>query len=102
MTKDPVFGSLPRQAYSGSLLERAAALRGDDAKLAALLKHERAGVYVIGGESIVLKVHGAAPDPLFSPDEARALEPRAKPSSSGCCMMRPASALVSIRPPSKS
>jgi NAD+ diphosphatase len=73
MTKDPAFGSLPRQAYSGSLLERAAALRGDDAKLAAFLKHERAGVYVIGGESIVLKAHGATPDPLFSPDEARAL-----------------------------
>src|SRR6516225_1837509 len=73
MTKDPVFGSLPRQAYSGSLLERAAALRVDDAKLAALSAHERAGVYVIGGESIVLKAQGAAPDPLFSPDEARAL-----------------------------
>jgi NAD+ diphosphatase len=73
MTKDPAFGSLPRQAYSGSLLERAAALRGDDGKLAALLRHERAGVYVVGGESIVLKAHGAAPDPLFSPDEARTL-----------------------------
>jgi NAD+ diphosphatase len=73
MTKDPAFGSLPRQAYSGSLLERAAALRGDDAKLAAFLKHPRAGVYVVGGESIVLKAQGAAPDPLFSPDEARAL-----------------------------
>ena len=73
MTKDPAFGSLPRQAYSGSLLERAAALRGDDAKLAALLKHPRAGVYVVGGELIVLKAQGAAPDPLFSPDEARTL-----------------------------
>ena len=73
MTKDPAFGSLPRQAYSGSLLERAAALRGDDAKLAALLEHPRAGVYVVGGESIVLKAQGAAPDPLFSPDEARTL-----------------------------
>ena len=73
MTKDPAFGSLPRQAYSGSLLERAAALRGDDAKLAAFLKHPRAGVYVVGGESIVLKAQGVAPDPLFSPDEARTL-----------------------------
>ena len=73
MTKDPAFGSLPRQAYSGSLLERAAALRGDEGKLAALLEHPRAGVYVVGGESIVLKAQGAAPDPLFSPDEARAL-----------------------------
>jgi len=73
MTKDPAFGSLPRQAYSGSLLERAAALRGDEVKLAAFLTHPRAGVYVVGGESIVLKAQGAAPDPLFSPDEARAL-----------------------------
>jgi len=73
MTKDPAFGSLPRQAYSGSLLERGAALRGDDGKLAALLRHERAGVYVVGGELIVLKAHGAAPDPLFLPDEARTL-----------------------------
>ena len=73
MTKDPAFGSLPRQAYSGSLLERAAALRGDDAKLAAFLEHPRAGVYVVGGELIVLKAQGAAPDPLFSPDEARTL-----------------------------
>ena len=73
MTKDPAFGSLPRQAYSGSLLERAAALRGDEAKLAALLEHPRAGVYVVGGELIVLKAQGAAPDPLFSPDEARTL-----------------------------
>jgi NAD+ diphosphatase len=73
MTKDPAFGSLPRQAYSGSLLERAAALRGDEGKLAALLEHPRAGVYVVGGESIVLKAQGAAPDPLFSPDEARTL-----------------------------
>ena len=73
MTKDPAFGSLPRQAYSGSLLERAAALRGDEGKLAALLEHPRAGVYVVGGELIVLKAQGAAPDPLFSPDEARTL-----------------------------
>jgi NAD+ diphosphatase len=73
MTKDPAFGSLPRQAYSGSLLERAAALRGDEVKLAAFLTHPRAGVYVVGGESIVLKAQGAAHDPLFSPDEARAL-----------------------------
>jgi NAD+ diphosphatase len=73
MSKDPAFDPLPRQAYSGSLLERAAAFRGDDAKLAALFKHERAGAYVVGGESIVLKAKAAAPDPLFSPDEARAL-----------------------------
>src|ERR1700688_216971 len=73
MSKEPEFSSRPRQAYSGSLIERAAALRSDQAKLAALFEHKRAGVYVVGGESIVLKAHGAALDPLFSPDEARAL-----------------------------
>jgi NAD+ diphosphatase len=73
MSKEPDFSLLPRQAYSGSLLERAAAFRGDEAKLATLFAHQRAGVYVIGGESIVLKLQGAVLDPLFSPDEARAL-----------------------------
>jgi NAD+ diphosphatase len=73
MSKQPDFSSLPRQAYSGSRLERAAAVRGDDAKLAALFRHARAGVYVIGGESIVLKANGGALDPLFSPDEVGAL-----------------------------
>jgi len=73
MSKDNDFASLPRQAYSGSLLERAAALRGDEAKLAALSAHERAGAYVVGGESIVLKAEGGAPDPLFSLAAARML-----------------------------
>jgi NAD+ diphosphatase len=73
MTKERDFGPPPRQAYSGSLLERAANFRGDDAKLAALYQHRRAGVYVIGGESIVLKAQRAPPDPLHMPDEARAL-----------------------------
>jgi NAD+ diphosphatase len=73
MSKDTDLGSLPRQAYSGSLLERAAALRGDEAKLMPLFPHERAGAYVVGGESIVLKVRGALPDPLFSLAEARSL-----------------------------
>ena len=78
MTKERDFGPPPRQAYSGSLLERAANFRGDDAKLAALYQHRRAGVYVIGGESIVLKAQRAPPDPLHMPDEARALEQAAR------------------------
>ncbi len=73
MSKDTDFGSLPPQAYSGSLLERAAALRGDEVKLAALSAHARAGAYVVGGESIVLKAEGTVPDPLFSLAEARTL-----------------------------
>jgi NAD+ diphosphatase len=73
MSKEQDLSPLPRQAYSGSLLERAATLRGDAAKIAALLAHARAGVYVVGGETIVLKTNGGALDPLFTPDEARAL-----------------------------
>jgi NAD+ diphosphatase len=73
MSRPKVENSLPRQAYSGSRLERAAAVRGDDAKLAALFAHGRAGVYLIAGESIVLKANGGAHDPLFAPDEARTL-----------------------------
>ena len=47
-------------------------MRGADAELAALLKARAHGVYVVGGRSI-LQAQAAAPDPLFSPEEARAL-----------------------------
>jgi NAD+ diphosphatase len=73
MTKQPDLPELPRQAYSGSLLERAAALRDDEAGLTALFRRQEAGVYLIGGESVVLRANGAGLDPLFSPDEAAAL-----------------------------
>ena len=70
-------GPPPRLGYTASAIDRAAACRGDDAALAEFLQHERAGVYVIGGELVVMKPRGAADDPpfwpLFSPAEARAL-----------------------------
>ncbi len=47
--------------------------RSDAAKLAALAENGHAGVYVIGGDSVVLKALGPELDPLFSPAEARAL-----------------------------
>jgi NAD+ diphosphatase len=71
MSKEPDLHA-PRQAYSGSLLERAAEWRNDASVLAALAESNRAGFYVIGGESVVLKRRGDALDPLFSPAEARA------------------------------
>jgi NAD+ diphosphatase len=71
MSKPPDLAA-PRQAYSGSLLERAAAQRNDAAALAALAEGNRAGFYVIGGEVVVLKRQGEALDPLFSLAEARA------------------------------
>src|SRR5277367_1066515 len=73
MSKEQDSRSPPRQAYSGSLLDRASHFRSDERKLAAFHEDGRAGVYVVGGDSVVLKVRGEALDPLFSPAEAGAL-----------------------------
>jgi NAD+ diphosphatase len=69
----PDLGSPPRLGYTASLLDRAAGLRGDEAALKKFAVDARAGVYVIGGELVVLKAAGEESDPLFSPAEARAL-----------------------------
>jgi len=68
----PDLNSPPRQAFSGSRIERAAVHRRDRAALAALAENNRAGFYLIGGDAVVLKKHGEQLDPLFSPAEARA------------------------------
>jgi len=74
----PDLGPRPRLGYTASRIDRAAAHRGDEATLAKLAAHERAAVYLIGGENVLMKRGGEALDPLFSFDEARALgEPRA-------------------------
>jgi NAD+ diphosphatase len=73
MSKEPELNSLPSQAYSGSLVERAATYRSDEATLTTLAQDARAGVYVIGDDVVVLKAQGVELDPLFSPAEARAL-----------------------------
>ncbi len=73
MSKEPVSSFAPRQAYSDSLLDRAAHFRSDEQKLAAFHHDGRAGIYVVAGDNIVLKAHGETLDPLFSPAEARAL-----------------------------
>ena len=73
MSKEPVSSFAPRQAYSDSLLDRAAHFRSDEQKLAAFHQDGRAGIYVVAGDNIVLKAHGETLDPLFSPAEARAL-----------------------------
>ncbi len=70
MSKEPA-PAAPHQAYSGSLLDRAAAQRDDEAALAVLAENSRAGFYVIGGESVVLKQQGDGFDPLFLPAEAK-------------------------------
>lgn len=71
MSREPDPNAQPRQAYSGSRLERAAVQRGDEAALAALARNGGAGFYLVGGEQIVLKYNGQGLDPLFAPAEAR-------------------------------
>jgi len=66
-------GPRPRLGYTESTIERAAELRCDDAKLAALAADARAGAYVAGGEMVVMKANSALCDPLFGMAEARAL-----------------------------
>ena len=85
MANPPELGPKPRLGYTASLLDRMAQRRDDELAIKKLCEHARAGVYVIGGEFIVLKGAGAQAgdqagdqasemcDPLFSPAEADAL-----------------------------
>ncbi len=69
----PDLGPPPKLAYAASLLDRAAVTRGDAAAIEKFYGHARAGVYVTGGELVVLKAVGEPCDPLFSLNEARGL-----------------------------
>ena len=68
-----LLGPQPRLGYTASRIDRAAAHRSDEAALARLAADERAGVYLIGGENVLMKRGGERLDPLFSFGEARAL-----------------------------
>jgi NAD+ diphosphatase len=69
----PDLGPQPRLGYTASAIDRAANRRDDETTLAQLKAHDRAGVYLIGGELVVLKNIGNELDPLFSVKEAGAL-----------------------------
>jgi NAD+ diphosphatase len=73
MPPRPDLGPKPRLGYTQSLVDRAAERRTDAGALTALENDPLAGVYVIGGEMVVLKKRAPANDPLFTPAEARAL-----------------------------
>jgi NAD+ diphosphatase len=73
MSPRPDLGPKPRLGYTASLMERAAERRADAAAIAAMANDPGARVYVVGGESIVLKQAAPANDPLFTLAEARAL-----------------------------
>ena len=75
-SQDPISVRSRVSATPQSLIDRAAERRNDDAWMLAAAGNRDALAYVIGGEMIVLKKNGSAVhDPLFSPDEARALAP---------------------------
>jgi NAD+ diphosphatase len=69
----PDLGPRPTLGYTASPLDRAVALRGDDAALKQYCEHVEAGGYVVGGELVALKPAGELYEALFSPREARTL-----------------------------
>ncbi len=73
MSPRPDLGPPPQLGYTPSRIERAAGLRSDEAAIKKFSADTRAGVYVIGGELVVLKASSPTCDPLFAPAEARAL-----------------------------
>ena len=73
MSRRPDLASLPRFAYAGSAIERAASRRSDAAELAALAERDNARCYVIVSDLIVMRKRGEALDPLFAIGEARTL-----------------------------
>ena len=73
MTDRPDLGPPPKLGYTASLIDRVALMRDDEAALKKFYADARAGVYVTGGENVVLKLAGDTCDPLFAPAEARAL-----------------------------
>ena len=66
-------GPKPSLGYTVGPLDRGTERRPDPAFLAAVQADARARVYAIGGELVVLKKTADGLDPLFTPDEARAL-----------------------------
>jgi NAD+ diphosphatase len=69
----PDLGPWPRLGYTQSGINRAAERRNDASALAAMEIDPTAGVYVVGGEMVVLKKGEPVHDPLFTPAEARTL-----------------------------
>ena len=78
MPPRPDLGPKPLLGYTESILARVAERRTDAAFLAACEADQRAGTFAIGGELVVLKKRRDGADPLFRPDEARALAPTAE------------------------
>ena len=66
-------GPRPHLGYTASVVERAAERRNDEVHLAACEADPAAGTYAIAGELVILQNRGGELDPLFRPQDARAL-----------------------------
>jgi NAD+ diphosphatase len=75
MSPRPDLGPKPRLGYTDSRIMRAAELRPDAAKTAALAAAPNAGAYVIGGDLIVMKKGADLHDPLFTIGQAASFAP---------------------------
>jgi NAD+ diphosphatase len=71
-------GPRPHLGYTQSKIDRVAERRLDKDWLAGLIADESTRAFVIGGELIVLKAGNSVNDPLFTPEQARALAPLAE------------------------
>jgi NAD+ diphosphatase len=67
-------GPRPRLGYVDSRIERAAERRNDAVAIAALAADPNARAYVVGGDRIVMRKGSPHSEPLFTLDQARALE----------------------------
>jgi NAD+ diphosphatase len=69
----------PQLGYIDSPLTHAAHRRDDAAFLAQSLSGPDSGFYLLGGESVLLKMEGEVADPLFAPQEAARFSAMADP-----------------------
>ena len=67
-------GPRPPLGYTQSRIDRAADRRTDAAALAAYAADPRAGAYIIGWDSIVMRKGTSLSEPLFTMDQVRALD----------------------------
>ena len=74
MSSRPHLGPKPSLGYAGSRIERAAEKRTDESALATFAADPKAAAYVIGGDWIVMKKGEPVSNPLFTLDQARAME----------------------------
>jgi NAD+ diphosphatase len=71
-------GPRPHLGYTQSKIDRVAERRLDKDWLAGRITDDSTRAFVIGGELIVLKAGNSVNDPLFTPEQARALAPLAE------------------------